>query len=65
LLVLTGGLFGLLAGALVAFGLEWLAKDIIRSGRDIERYAGLAVLGSIPIIATGKKSNTSHLARIL
>jgi capsular polysaccharide biosynthesis protein len=48
LLTLAGGLFGLIAGALVVFGLEWLAKDIIRDGRDIERHTGLTVLGSIP-----------------
>jgi capsular polysaccharide biosynthesis protein len=48
LLTLAGGLFGLIAGALVVFGLEWLAKDIIREGRDIERHTGLTVLGSIP-----------------
>jgi capsular polysaccharide biosynthesis protein len=48
LLTLAGGLFGLVAGALVVLGLEWLAKDIIRQGRDVERYTGLTVLGSIP-----------------
>ena len=48
LLTLAGGLFGLLAGALVVVGLEWLATDIIREGRDIERAPGLTVLGSIP-----------------
>lgn len=54
LLVLAGGLFGLLAGALVVFGLEWLAADIIRDSQDVERYSGLAVLGSIPASATGR-----------
>jgi capsular polysaccharide biosynthesis protein len=54
LLVLAGGLFGLLAGALVVLGLEWLAADIIRDSRDIERHSGLAVLGSIPAAATGR-----------
>jgi capsular polysaccharide biosynthesis protein len=48
LLVAAGGLFGLLAGALVVIGLERLAADIIRQSRDIERHAGLTVLGSIP-----------------
>jgi protein tyrosine kinase modulator len=48
LLTLAGGLFGLLAGALVVLGLEWLSKDIIRKGQDIERHTGLTVLGSIP-----------------
>jgi capsular polysaccharide biosynthesis protein len=48
LLVVAGGLFGLLSGALVVIGLERLAADIIRQSRDIERHAGLTVLGSIP-----------------
>jgi capsular polysaccharide biosynthesis protein len=48
LLTLAGGVLGLIAGALVVFGLEWLARDIIREGRDIERHVGLTVLGSIP-----------------
>jgi len=52
LLTLAGGLFGLIAGALVVFGLEWLAKDIIREGRDVERHTGLTVLGSIPRVVT-------------
>jgi len=52
LLTLAGGVLGLIAGALVVFGLEWLARDIVREGQDIERHAGLAVLGSIPRVAT-------------
>ncbi len=57
LLVLAGGLFGLLAGALVVVGLEWLAADIVRSGKDIERHAGLSVLGSIPASASRRGRN--------
>jgi capsular polysaccharide biosynthesis protein len=49
LLVLAGGFFGLLAGALVVVGLERLAADLIRQSRDIERYTGLTVLGAIPM----------------
>jgi capsular polysaccharide biosynthesis protein len=52
LLTLAGGLFGLIAGALVVFSLEWLAKDIIREGRDVERHTGLTVLGAIPRATT-------------
>ena len=55
LLALAGGLFGLLTGALVVLGLEWLARDIIRSSQDVERHADLVVLGAIPMIATSKK----------
>ena len=57
LLVLAGGLFGLLAGALVVLGLEWLAADIIRDSRDMEQYSGLTVLGSIPAGATSRSKN--------
>ena len=57
-LVLAGGLFGLLAGALVVLGLEWLAADIIQDSRDIERHSGLPVLGSIP---TGAASRSRRL----
>ena len=54
LLVLTGGIFGLLAGALVVFGMEWLTADIIRSSRDVERHTKLILLGSIPTTAAGR-----------
>lgn len=57
LLVLAGGLFGLLAGALVTIGLEMLGADIIRDGRDLERRTGLTVLGSVPAIMVNKKSS--------
>lgn len=55
LLTFAGGLFGLLAGALVVLGLEWLGKDTIREGRDVERHTGLTVLGSIPWVAAKSK----------
>lgn len=48
LLVIAGGLFGLVAGALVLLGLEALAADLIRSNRDLERHTGLVVIGTIP-----------------
>jgi capsular polysaccharide biosynthesis protein len=48
LLTLAGGLLGLLAGALVVIGLEMLAADIIRDGRDLEHRTGLLAIGSIP-----------------
>ncbi len=48
LLVIAGGLFGLVAGALVLLGLEALSADLIRSSRDLERHAGLVVVGTIP-----------------
>lgn len=54
LLVVAGGLFGLLAGALVVVGLERLAADIIRQSRDVERYTGMTVVGSIPADARSR-----------
>lgn len=57
LLVLAGALFGLFAGGMVVIGLEWLAADIVRDSRDIERYSGLAVLGSIPPSAASRGKN--------
>ncbi len=45
---IAGALFGLIAGLLVVFILEWLQSDIIRSSEDVERHTGLAVLGLIP-----------------
>ena len=44
----AAGLFGLLAGLLVIFFLEWLEQDVIRSAADVERTIGVTVLGSIP-----------------
>jgi len=56
LLVLAGALFGLLAGALVVLGLEWLAGDIIRETQDIERCSDLTVLGAIPASASSRST---------
>jgi capsular polysaccharide biosynthesis protein len=39
------------------FWLEWLARDIIRDSRDIERYSGLTVLGSIPATASSRSKS--------
>jgi capsular polysaccharide biosynthesis protein len=49
---LAGGLFGVIAGVLIVFLLEWLEADVIRSSQDMERYTRLSVLGVIPTLAT-------------
>ena len=49
---LAGGLFGVIAGVLVVFLLEWLEADVIRTSQDMERYTRLSVLGVIPNLAT-------------
>lgn len=45
---LAGGVFGVVLGALIVLGLEWVESGIIRSAEDLERAAGTAVLGAIP-----------------
>jgi capsular polysaccharide biosynthesis protein len=49
---LAGGLFGIIAGVLVVFLLEWLEADVIRTSQDLERYTHLSVLGVIPTLST-------------
>ncbi len=47
--VAVGGLLGILIGALLAFGLEFL-DDTVKSPEDVERYIALPVMGAIPTI---------------
>lgn len=49
---LAGAIFGAMLGVLVVFFLEWLESDIVRSAEDVERHLGVAVLGSIPAMAS-------------
>jgi capsular polysaccharide biosynthesis protein len=55
-LALAGGVLGLLIGLLLAFGMEYLESDVLRSTEDVERHVGLPVVGSIPVIAAGERS---------
>ncbi len=55
-LVLVGAILGLAIGALAALLLEYQEADIIHSPEDMERYVGVAVLGSIPTISAGEGS---------
>jgi capsular polysaccharide biosynthesis protein len=48
---LAGGIFGVLVGVLVIFFLEWLEMDTIRAVPELERAAGVTVLGMIPPIS--------------
>ncbi len=50
-LALAGGVLGLLIGLLLAFGLEYLESDVLRSPEDVERHVGVPVLGTIPTIS--------------
>lgn len=48
ILGLSGVLFGLVLGGIIAFGLELLGAGVINSPQEVERYLGVAVLGGIP-----------------
>lgn len=48
---LAGFILGALIGVLVVFGLEWIESGIVRTPEDMERFAGLTVLGTIPTVA--------------
>jgi len=45
---LAGGVFGLLLGGGIVALLEWLEAAFVRTRQDLERTAGLPVLGAIP-----------------
>jgi capsular polysaccharide biosynthesis protein len=47
---LAGGVFGLLVGGGIVALLEWLEAAYVRTRDDLERMAGLPVLGAIPSI---------------
>jgi capsular polysaccharide biosynthesis protein len=49
---LAGGIFGAMLGVVIVFLLEWLESDIVRTTEDVERYVGVAVVGSIPVITS-------------
>lgn len=55
--MLAGGIFGVLIGGLVVFILEWLEADVIRTSEDLERHAGVAVLGVIPLFGNTARPN--------
>ncbi len=44
----AGLILGALIGAFIVFLLEWLASRYIRTAEDMERSAGIRVLGAIP-----------------
>jgi capsular polysaccharide biosynthesis protein len=41
-----------MVGVVIVFFLEWLESDIVRTAEDVERHVGVAVVGSIPAIAS-------------
>ncbi len=58
-LALAGGVLGLLVGLLLAFGLEYLQSDVLRSSDDVERFVDVPVLGSIPTMGSGDSTGGS------
>lgn len=48
--VLAGALLGGVVGVLLVLVLQWLEADILRTPDDVEQYAGVAVLGIIPLV---------------
>lgn len=52
------GMMGALAGMVIAMAIifiRFMMNDTIRRPEDVERYLGVSVLGSIPMMDTGKK----------
>lgn len=49
---LAGGVFGLLLGGGIVALLEWLEAAYVRTRDDLERTAGLPVLGAIPSLGS-------------
>lgn len=61
---LAGFILGALLGVLVVFGLEWIESGIVRTPEDMERFAGLTVLGTIPTVAldgTGRATQRTRM----
>jgi capsular polysaccharide biosynthesis protein len=63
--VLAAALFGALVGVLVIFFLEWLETGVIRTADDVERVAGVEVLGAIPPVSGGAVPPTQEKQRQL
>ncbi len=51
----AGGIFGLIIGAVTVLGLEWLDAGLIRTPLELEREAGLSVVGVIPVASSAKE----------
>jgi len=52
---LAGAVLGVLLGAIIAFGLEYL-DDTLKTPEDVERYVALTTLGAIPAVASAQKA---------
>lgn len=48
IILAAGAVFGVLVAAVVIFFLEWVESGIVRTASDVERWLGVAVLGTVP-----------------
>lgn len=53
--VAAGGIFGLVAGGVIVFALEWMEAGVVREPKRMEEELGLAVLGVIPPVAPAQR----------
>lgn len=60
---LAGLILGGLIGVLVVFGLEWIESGIVRTPEDMERFAGLTVLGAIPTVTVDGSGRATQRSR--
>lgn len=60
---LAGFILGGLVGVLVVFGLEWIESGIVRTPEDMERFAGLTVLGAIPTVTVDGTGRATQRTR--
>lgn len=60
---LAGLILGGLVGVLVVFGLEWIESGIVRTPEDMERFAGLTVLGAIPTVTLDGSGRAAQRTR--
>lgn len=61
--MLVGGGFGLLLGMALALFVNRLEAETIRTSRDVQRYAGVAVLGAIPVTAPDARQSARRGTR--
>jgi capsular polysaccharide biosynthesis protein len=59
----AGLILGALLGLFVVFGLEWIESGVVRTPDDMERMAGMTVLGAIPTVMTNGHYVTERAAQ--
>lgn len=59
----AGFILGGIVGIFVVFGLEWIESGVVRTPEDMERFAGLTVLGAIPAIPLDGTERLAHRSK--